>query len=82
MNKLLTTSIAPVRKLVGMLVFAALTTVLSFAQTGTPSSKATAAYNSAVGCSITATSGTWTCGNVFSGRRDTCDRGQLRGGHG
>jgi hypothetical protein len=67
MNKLLTTSTAPVRKLLGMLVFAALTTVLSFAQTGTPSSKATAAYNSAVGCSITATSGTWTCGNVFSG---------------
>ena len=43
------------------------TSVIAIAQTGTPSSKATAAYNSAVGCSITATSGTWTCGDVFSG---------------
>jgi hypothetical protein len=67
MKKLLKTNTAPVRTLVGALVFAALTTVLSFAQNGTPSSKATAAYNSAVGCSITATSGTWTCADVFSG---------------
>src|ERR1700692_3654825 len=67
MKKLLTGSTAPVRTLVGMLVFAALTTVLAFAQSGTPSSKATAAYNSAVGCSITATTGTWSCADVFSG---------------
>ena len=39
----------------------------AFAQNGTPSSKATAAYNTAVGCSITVTTGTWTCGDVFSG---------------
>jgi hypothetical protein len=44
-----------------------LATTLAFAQSGTPSSKATAAYNTAVGCSITATTGTWTCGDVFSG---------------
>ena len=82
MKKLFATSTAPVRTLAAMLVFAALTTVLSFAQTGTPRSKATAAYNSAVGCSITATSGTWTCGDVFKWHRDTCDCGQLRGGYG
>ncbi|HET9409992.1 MAG TPA: hypothetical protein VFO39_22335 [Candidatus Sulfotelmatobacter sp.] len=43
------------------------TSVTASAQSGTPSSKATAAYNSAVGCSITATSGTWSCADVFSG---------------
>ena len=42
-------------------------TTVAFAQSGTPSSKATAAFNSAVGCSLTATSGTWNCGDIFSG---------------
>ena len=46
---------------------ALLTATIAFAQSGTPSSKATAAYNSAVGCSITATTGTWSCASVFSG---------------
>ena len=44
-----------------------LATTMAFAQSGTPSSKATAAYNSAVGCSMTATTGTWNCADVFSG---------------
>jgi len=48
-------------------LLAILVSTIAVAQSGTPSSKATAAYNSAVGCSITATSGTWTCADVFSG---------------
>jgi hypothetical protein len=44
-----------------------LAAAMAFAQTGTPSSKATAAYNTAVGCSVASTSGTWTCGDVFTG---------------
>jgi hypothetical protein len=47
--------------------FTLLTTAMAFAQSGTPSSKATAAYNTAVGCSVASTSGTWTCGDVFTG---------------
>jgi hypothetical protein len=65
--KLLTTSTTSARTLVGVLVFAALATVLSFAQNGTPSSKATAAYNTAVGCSISSTTNSWACTDVFSG---------------
>jgi hypothetical protein len=54
-------------KLTSLAVLALLLSTFALAQSGTPSSKATAAYNSAVGCSITATSGTWTCADVFSG---------------
>jgi hypothetical protein len=39
----------------------------AFAQSGTPSSKATAAYNTAVGCSVASTTNTWTCGDIFTG---------------
>ena len=55
------------KKFIPLATFALLTATITFAQSGTPSSKATAAYNSAVGCSITATSGTWSCADVFSG---------------
>src|SRR5262249_3251033 len=48
-------------------MLALLASTIALAQNGTPSSKATADYNSAVGCSITATAGTWTCADVFSG---------------
>jgi len=41
--------------------------VTALAQSGTPSSKATAAYNTAVGCSIASTSGSVTCGDIFTG---------------
>src|SRR5207253_10649247 len=44
-----------------------LATTMAFAQSGTPSSKATAAYNSAVGCSMTATTRTRNCADVFRG---------------
>jgi hypothetical protein len=53
------------KKLTLLCTLTLLVTAMTFAQTGTPSSKATAAYNSAVGCSITI--GTLTCGDVFSG---------------
>jgi hypothetical protein len=55
------------KKLTPLCTLTLLATAMAFAQTGTPSSKATAAYNSAVGCSITATTGTWNCADVFSG---------------
>lgn len=44
-----------------------LLSVTALAQSGTPSSKATAAYNTAVGCSVSSTTGTWTCGDIFTG---------------
>ena len=47
-----------------VMLFVATTAI---AQTGTPSSKATAAYNTAVGCSLASTTGTWTCGDIFTG---------------
>jgi hypothetical protein len=40
---------------------------MAFAQNGTPSSKATAAMNTAVGCSISATGTAPTCTDIFSG---------------
>ena len=49
------------------LTILALLSTFCFAQSGTPSSKATAAYNTAVGCSVASTSNTWTCGDVFTG---------------
>src|SRR6266851_4676673 len=57
------------KKLTLLCTFTLLATAMAFAQSGTPSSKATAAYNSAVGCSLTATTGTgtWSCADVFSG---------------
>jgi len=55
------------KKFASLATLALLFTTCALAQSGTPSSKATAAYNSAVGCSLTATSGTWTCGDIFSG---------------
>jgi hypothetical protein len=55
------------KKLSPLCTLTLLTATMAFAQSGTPSSKATAAYNTAVGCSITATTGSWTCGDVFSG---------------
>lgn len=55
------------KKLIPLATFALFTTAMALGQTGTASSKATAAYNTAVGCSITATSGTWSCADVFSG---------------
>ena len=55
------------KKLTLLCTFTLLATAMAFAQTGTPSSKATAAYNTAVGCSVASTSGTWTCGDVFTG---------------
>jgi hypothetical protein len=55
------------KKSASLTIVALLLTTFALAQTGTPSSKATAAYNSAVGCSLTATSDTWTCGDIFSG---------------
>jgi hypothetical protein len=55
------------KKFASLATVALLFSTLAFAQSGTPSSKATAAYNSAVGCSLTATSGTWTCADIFSG---------------
>jgi hypothetical protein len=39
----------------------------TYAQSGTPSSKATAAYNTAVGCSITSTTAVPPCADIFSG---------------
>src|SRR5262249_60923482 len=45
----------------------ALMATTAIAQSGTPSSKATAAYNTAVGCSVASTTGTWTCGDIFTG---------------
>jgi hypothetical protein len=55
------------KKFASLAILALSITNFAFAQSGTPSSKATAAYNSAVGCSLTATSGTWTCADIFSG---------------
>jgi len=55
------------KKFASLATVALLCTTLAYAQSGTPSSKATAAYNSAVGCSLTSTGGTWTCADVFSG---------------
>ena len=55
------------KKLTICCILTLLATAMAFAQNGTPSSKATAAYNSAVGCSITATTGAWSCADVFSG---------------
>jgi hypothetical protein len=55
------------KKLTPLCTLTLLATAMAFAQSGTPSSKATAAYNSAVGCSITATTGAWNCADVFSG---------------
>src|SRR6266446_6532285 len=55
------------KKLTLLCTFTLLATAMTFAQSGTPSSKATAAYNSAVGCSITATTGAWSCADIFSG---------------
>jgi hypothetical protein len=55
------------KKFASLATVALLFSPLAFAQSGTPSSKATAAYNSAVGCSLTATSDTWTCADIFSG---------------
>ena len=55
------------KKLTIFCILTLLATATAFAQNGTPSSKATAAYNSAVGCSITATTGVWACADVFSG---------------
>jgi hypothetical protein len=54
------------KKFASLSILALLLSTVAFAQSGTPSSKATAAYNSAVGCSLTATSGTWTCADIFS----------------
>jgi hypothetical protein len=55
------------KKLTLLCTFTLLAAAMAFAQTGTPSSKATAAYNTAVGCGVASTSGTWTCGDVFTG---------------
>ena len=43
-------SIFTTRTLAGVMLFSLLTAVLTFAQNGTSSSKATAAINTAVGC--------------------------------
>jgi len=48
---------------IGALQLAAFT----YAQSGIPSSRATAAYNTAVGCSITSTTAVPTCADIFSG---------------
>ena len=55
------------KKFIPLCTLTLLATTMAFAQSGTPSSKATAAYNTAVGCSMTATTGTWNCADVFSG---------------
>ena len=55
------------KKLTLLCTFTLLATAMAFAQSGTASSKATAAYNTAVGCSVASTGNTWTCGDVFTG---------------
>jgi len=55
------------KKFLLLCTFTLLAATVVIAQSGTPSSKATAAYNTAVGCSVASTSGTWTCGDVFTG---------------
>src|SRR5438132_11771264 len=68
--KLLATGKAFVRTLAGTMVFAILSAHLTFAQT--PSSKATAAISTAVGCTVNGTSNVGdtvpvTCHDIFSG---------------
>jgi len=68
--KLLATGKAFVRTLAGTMVFAILSAPLTFAQT--PSSKATAAISTAVGCTVNGTSNIGdtvpvTCHDIFSG---------------
>jgi hypothetical protein len=55
------------KRFASLSILALLLNTLAIAQSGTPSSKATAADNSAVACSLTATSGTWSCADIFSG---------------
>ena len=55
------------KKFASLSILALLFNTLAIAQSGTPSSKATAAFNTAVGCSLTATGGSWTCADIFSG---------------
>jgi len=55
------------QKLISLCSVALLAVATTFAQSGTPSSKATAAYNTAVGCSIASTTGPVTCGDIFTG---------------
>ena len=55
------------KKFTLLCTFTFLAAAMVIAQSGTPSSKATAAYNTAVGCSVASTSNTWTCGDVFTG---------------
>ena len=59
------------RKVAGLILTILLTAAMSFAQNGTPSSKATAAYNTAVGCTVAfqTTIGTLpqSCHDIFSG---------------
>jgi len=60
------------RKVAGSILTIVITAAMSFAQSGTPSSKATAAYNTAVGCTV-ATQTTigatlpQSCHDIFSG---------------
>lgn len=55
------------KKLITLCIVELLCVTAVIAQSGTPSSKATAAYNTAVGCSVSSTTGTWTCGDIFTG---------------
>ncbi len=55
------------KKLTPLCILTLLAATVAFAQSGTPSSKATAAYNTAVGCSVASTTNTWTCGDIFTG---------------
>ncbi|HEX8985587.1 MAG TPA: hypothetical protein VF767_09155 [Bryobacteraceae bacterium] len=60
------------RKTILVVMIAALTAALSFAQNGTPSSKATAQINTAVGCTVTGTTNIGdtlplSCHDIFSG---------------
>jgi hypothetical protein len=60
------------KKVAGLILTIVLTAAMSFAQSGTPSSKATAAYNTAVGCAVASqtTIGATlpqSCHDIFSG---------------
>src|SRR5262249_20861422 len=57
----------PMKKLIPLCTVMLFAISTAIAQSGTPSSKATAAYNTAVGCSVASTTGTWTCGDIFTG---------------
>lgn len=55
------------KKSIALAIVALQLAAFSHAQSGTPSSKATAAFNTAVGCSITSTTTAPTCADIFSG---------------